>query len=69
MNKPTMWAIALILSLSGVSVFGLLCVTAVQFQEGNLQIRFEGPGGIKLDAGVSKSKVDEEGEKRLLPDR
>lgn len=66
MSKLPAWTIALILSLSGVSVFGLLCLTVIQFQEGNLRIRFEAPGGIKLDAGVEKGLSQGNREKRLL---
>lgn len=60
MNRPPAWMLALIFSLSGISVFGLLCLTAVHFQGGNFRIYFEGPGGLKIDAGVDKGQVAEE---------
>lgn len=65
MDKPPVWVIALILSIFGISVFSLLCVTAIQLQEGNLQIRFEALG-VKVDAGVEKGKDPVADEKPLL---
>jgi hypothetical protein len=46
MKNVRPWAIALIFSLSGVAVFGLLCLTIIHFEEGSLQIYFEAPGGL-----------------------
>lgn len=67
MKKPPVWALALILPLSGISVVGLLCLTAIHFQEGNLQLRFEAPGGLRIDAGVDKRRGNEV-ERLLLPE-
>lgn len=68
MSKLPGCTIALILSVAGVSVFSLLCATAIQFQGGDLRIRFEAPGGIKVDAGVNKGQGTGEDEKLSLPE-